>query len=352
MGKGTTIEWASHTFNPWRGCVKVSEGCKNCYAETQSKRNPGVLGEWGEGSKRIIASEAYWKKPLKWNSEAEQRGVVENVFCASLADVFEDREDLVKPRERLFSIISMTPNLNWLLLTKRPENIEAIIKEMEDSSNPYVRTMARLWFDKKRPIPPKNVWLGVSVENQEAADKRVGILLGTPAHIRFISAEPLLGYIDLGKFLHLAPCPQHPDNRDTWSSMACDYLCLQTRMRLGRINWVIAGGESGKNARPMSPGWVRSLRDQCQSARVAFFFKQWGRWGISGRDTFPKARPESVGKLERWLTVSSTNKKEVGKHSYSYAIDDTHCEMLKELGKKNTGRSLDGIIHSDMPSAE
>lgn len=123
MAENSKIEWTNHTFNPWRGCQKVSPGCQHCYAETLSKRNPAVLGEWGPNGKRVIASEAHWRLPLKWNKAAKLAGERHRVFCASLADVFEDRPELVAPRVRLFHLISETPNLDWLLLTKRPENI-------------------------------------------------------------------------------------------------------------------------------------------------------------------------------------------------------------------------------------
>src|SRR5690349_6943095 len=121
MGRDSAIEWTHHTFNPWRGCTKVSAGCAHCYAETWSKRNPKALGIWGDGGTRVIAAEAYWRQPLKWNAAAKAAGERHRVFCASLADVFEDRPELVESRERLLDVIYKTPDLDWLLLTKRPE---------------------------------------------------------------------------------------------------------------------------------------------------------------------------------------------------------------------------------------
>src|SRR5262245_49606753 len=119
--ENSKIQWTDHTFNVWRGCEKVSPGCAHCYAETMSRRNPAVLGEWGKHGTRVIASEAMWREPLKWDRQARAAGVRKRVFCASLADVFEDRPELVAPRERLFRLIEDTPNLDWQLLTKRPE---------------------------------------------------------------------------------------------------------------------------------------------------------------------------------------------------------------------------------------
>ncbi len=127
MGEGSKIQWTHHTFNPWRGCTHVSPGCEHCYAEALSKRNPAQLGTWGAGGTRVVASEAYWKQPERWNRAAEAAGERHRVFCASLADVFEDRPELVEPRERLWRLIVATPHLDWLLLTKRPENIARLL---------------------------------------------------------------------------------------------------------------------------------------------------------------------------------------------------------------------------------
>lgn len=232
MGKDTSIEWTHHTFNPWWGCVRVSAACDHCYAETWAKR----LGEdvWGPKSERRFFGDAHWKEPLKWNADAASKGVRERVFCASMADVFENRADLIPHRLRLFELIAKTPHLDWLLLTKR---IHLVKKQLPKGYN-----------------LPANVWLGTTVENQVEADKRVRHLLefATPG-VRFLSCEPLLGPLDLRRFL--------------------------TRNESGvRVDWVIAGGESGHNSRPMEPQWPDELRKQCTSAQVPFHFKQWGHW--------------------------------------------------------------------------
>jgi len=271
MAQNSKIEWTSHTFNPWRGCTKVSAGCKNCYAEAMSKRSPKILGIWGDGGTRVPAAESYWKQPLKWNvcrfqcslcggwnhpnsTICAKKGCVgteanfvfvkrPRVFCASLADVFEDRPELIDPRHRLMQLIESTPNLDWLLLTKRPENVGDMVPVK--------------WFGDGFPT---NFWLGTSVENQEQADRRIAYLENIPATVRFLSCEPLLGDLNLKLSVSFVGGSREITDR-------------------GRaIHWVIAGGESGTNARPMHPDWARSLRDQCQAAGVPFFFKQWGEW--------------------------------------------------------------------------
>lgn len=239
MGQQTGIEWCSHTFNPWRGCTKVSPGCTHCYAETLSKRNPKVLGEWGPDGTRVIASESMWKQPLKWDRAAEQAGERRRVFCASLADVFEDRKELNGPRERLFFLIEQTPHLDWLLLTKRPD-------------------FAHYWMCEHYATPSNlpNIWMGVSVEDQERANERIPELLRIPAAVRFLSVEPLLAPVDL-------------------TARACF-----------AFDWVIIGGESGPGARPCHTEWIRSIRDQCRGAGVACFVKQLGsnsqNWVLPG----------------------------------------------------------------------
>src|SRR5438105_9002200 len=220
MGKDSRIEWTHHTFNPWWGCVKVSEACDHCYADTWAKR----LGEdvWGPRSERRFFSDAHWKEPQRWHREALAAGERRRVFCASMADVFENRKDLVPHRLRLFELIEQTPQLDWLLLTKR---IHLVRKQMP-----------------KGYELPRNVWLGETVENQAAADKRLDYLLEfTTPSVRFLSCEPLLGPLDLGHFLRRGPFGT-------------------------RVDWVIAGGESGSGARPMDPLWPESLRKQCTSA--------------------------------------------------------------------------------------
>jgi protein gp37 len=241
MGENSKIEWTDHTFNPWIGCQKVSAACDNCYAEAMMDHRYGRV-QWGPKGERVRTSVDNWRKPLQWNRAAAATGVRYRVFCASLADVF-DNQVPAEWRADLFDLIARTPNLTWLLLTKRPENIAAMLPA------------ALNW---------SNVWLGTSVEDQKAADHRVPILREQRPRVAglFLSCEPLLGPIDFerGGFALHRPLTS-PQGR-----------------KYPGIDWIIVGGETGKGARPMDPEWVRKIRDDCRAAGVPFFMKQWGDW--------------------------------------------------------------------------
>lgn len=248
MAENTKIQWCHHTFNPWRGCTKVSPGCAHCYAETLSHRNPAVLGEWGDDGHRAIAAESYWRQPLAWNRAAAQAGQRRRVFCLSLGDVFENRPDLDDPRERLFDLILQTPSLDWLLLTKRPTAMAAFLfGGFRRFLKMPMRQLKHSWGDGWQ-----NVWLGVSVENQKLAQERIPYLLSIPAALHWLSCEPLLGELDLRQCFYCR-----------------DY-------RYGGIDWVVVGGESGSQARPCDVGWIRFLVQQCQNTNRAVFVKQFG----------------------------------------------------------------------------
>lgn len=230
MGK-TKIEWCDYTFQPWIGCTRVSPGCQHCYAESLAKRTG--LAQWGPEAERRVTSDANWRLPLKWAKQARETGERPRVFCASMADVFEDRPELVEPRLRLWDLIDDTPELEWLLLTKRPEN--------------WRKVLPSFWIKRW----PQNAMFGFTAEDQPRLDARFAHwddLATTTLGLRtFVSCEPLLGPLDF-----------HGD--------------------FALIDWVICGGESGHGARPMHPDWARSLRDQCQAAGVPFLFKQWGNF--------------------------------------------------------------------------
>lgn len=211
----------------------MSAACKNCYAEAWAKRVGA--GVWGARAPRRFFGDAHWSEPLRWNTKALAQSQRARVFCASMADVFEDRRDLDPWRERLASLIAATPMLDWLLLTKRPD----------------VAARRAPWGTSW----PPNVWLGTTVENQTWMKKRLPHLAAAPARVRFLSCEPLLGPLDLSAWL--GDC----------------------------VQWVIAGGESGPKARPSDPAWFTNLRDQCIDADVPFHFKQWGNWAPAGMDT-------------------------------------------------------------------
>lgn len=221
MAENSGIEWTTHTFNPWIGCTKVSAACDHCYAEAWDKRFGGE--RWGPHAPRKRTKT--WGNPVKWNRQAAEASTRPRVFCASLADVFDNHRSIEDAwRRELWDLIRATPNLDWLLLTKRPQNIARYLPDDWGDGWPHV-------------------WLGTTVENQQEWDRRWPCLAEVPARVRFISAEPLLGPIDMrgGGYLH----------------------------------WLITGGESGANYRPADPEWFRSLRDQCADLDVAFLFKQW-----------------------------------------------------------------------------
>jgi protein gp37 len=244
VGKDTEIAWTDHSFNPWWGCARVSPGCERCYAETFSKRVG--LKVWGQQAERRFFGDKHWAEPLKWNRDAAAAGVRRRVFCASMADVFEDRRDLDEHRHLLWSLIAETPALDWLLLTKRPENHEMVPLAWQTGS--------------RRPL---NVWLGVTAENQEYAERRIPLLLDAhwPA-VRFVSYEPALGPVDFWAFL------RSPVRDQSLAALGCPGM--------PGVDWVIVGGESGPRARPFDIDWAQSAIEQCRTAGVAVFCKQLG----------------------------------------------------------------------------
>lgn len=225
MGETTGIEWCDHTFNPWIGCTKVSPECDNCYAESGSKRLAAQhrLTLWGEASSRYMTGDAYWKQPARWNRAAERDGVRRKVFCASFSDGFEDRPELVEPRQRLKRTVEATPSLDWLLLSKRPEN------------------MIRLGWGILRW--PSNVWAGTTVGVRDSIG-RIDELRKVPVSTRFVSAEPLLE--DLGGV--------------DWHG----------------VHWVIIGGESGPRARRFEPEWGERIARHASTEGASVFWKQLG----------------------------------------------------------------------------
>ena len=232
MGEQTGIAWTDHTFNPWIGCTAVSPACAHCYAEALAKRYG-----WNFAARRRT-SENNWRNPRRWNLAAERDGVRRRVFCASLADVF-DNQVPSEWRADLWEMIRACPALDWQLLTKRPQNIRKMLPADWGDGWP-------------------NVWLGTTAEDQREADRRILHLLDVPALRRFVSVEPLLGPLEIGPGLSM--------HRDQW----CNWR------QGGGIHWVIVGGESGPGARRMDPSWAMDLLLQCAAQDVPFFFKQVG----------------------------------------------------------------------------
>ena len=252
MGENSSIQWTDHTFNPWIGCQRVSPGCVNCYAEAQDNRwRPGNT-RWGPKAPRTRTSTANWRQPLKWNRDAEAAGVRARVFCASLADVFEDRAELAPWRADLFKLVQATPWLDWLLLTKRPEHADRLWNQAACqvlTSGEAVPAEGGPWLH--------NIWLGTTVEDQQRARERIPHLLATPAAVRFLSVEPQIEEVSLGKWLLVDPS-------------------VAREAPPPRIDWVIQGGESGPGARPFNPDWARRLAAGCKTFGTAYFLKQLG----------------------------------------------------------------------------
>jgi protein gp37 len=352
------IEWTDHTFNPWEGCTKVSPGCTNCYAEARNQRFSG--GEnWGKGAPRRRTSIQNWKQPLKWNREAmnhrqclicgattdfgvhadgfceqceHQAEIVRpRVFCASLADWLDD-EVPIEWLADLLKLIHDTPNLDWQLLTKRPQNwrrrVEQVSERFRIAGDAIRMPWATSWLEGDSP---ENVWLGTSVEDQPRADERIPLLLSIPARVRFLSCEPLLGPLDLkprpksDMCLHCGGGPNDPHPGHPY--------------RTKGIDWVICGGESGPGARPMHPDWARGLRDQCQVAGVPFLFKQWGEWW-----------PEAGSGFTQWPEIDRKRPLLMPAHPGREGTDQH--QVMQCRGKSKTGRVLDGRTWDDFPKVE
>lgn len=352
MADTTGIEWCDSTFNPWIGCTKVSPACDDCYAARSTPaRTLGV--EWGAGQPRRRTSDSTWALPTRWNARRFMQcedcgwrgeasapvigcgrcGSIElsdtrrRVFCASLADVF-DNEVPTAWRVDLLRLIEATPNLDWLLLTKRVGNVERMLDEAAQHMPEVLR-----W-----PLP--NVWLGATVVNQAEADRDVPKLLAVPARVRFLSVEPMLGPIDLSSIrLRLR------GESYVQSNVLAHKSTLDRGAARAAIDWVICGGESGPNARAMHPDWARSLRDQCAAAGVPFLFKQWGEWrppldGEQFSTAMGRAQATPAFIVARSGTV----------HCFENDQTDGGAVMLR-VGKKAAGRHLDGIEHNGFPEA-
>lgn len=335
MGKNSKISWTDHTFNPWIGCSKVSTGCKNCYAEREMDQRYHKV-RWGPQGTRLHTSPNY---PMMWNEDhwvecvtcgwrgslddcdpdekfggyncPECGGSVETtrqrVFCASLADVFEDHPDVNHWRDGLWKLIEATPSLDWMLLTKRIENVEAMIPESWRMGS---------W--------PRHVWLGISAEDQQHFDIRMPMLEVLGRHFKipviFLSAEPLLGPIDMIGWL---------DDEDEL---------------VRQLDWVIVGGESGPAARPMHPRWLVQIQDQCLADCVPFFFKQWGEWCALGArlKEDPSAQDQVI---EAQLFKHKS-------HGIACQVEGEDGLVLWRVGKRIAGDQLEGQTWHDWPGRE
>jgi protein gp37 len=343
MAETTTIEWTRNddgtpgrTWNPVTGCTKISAGCDNCYAETIAERFRGTAA-FPHGFDVSVRADKV-NAPLKWRKPTR-------VFVNSMSDLFHtdvDREWIAE----IFGVMAAARRHTFQLLTKRHARMRSLLNDPG-----FIHKVRHRAEGKGLPIggfswPLPNVWLGVSVENQQWADIRIPALLDTPAAIRFLSCEPLLGPVDLGAWMpegHAAWRCQGPDCRRFYSGPLqqhcpdCGREGHWTGSHTGNgrpngqpIGWVITGGESGRKARPMAPQWATSLRDQCATAGVPFFFKQWGEYAPTG-----------------YLVIGGTSK---GTLLAGDPVDDLgHRVELARVGKKNAGRELDGRTHDAFP---
>lgn len=315
MAENSSIEWTDHTFNPWIGCTKVGPGCDLCYAEERDKRFHGGV-HWGAGAPRIRTSKASWAKPLMWSHQAfADFGRPARVFCASLAD-WADKEVDPAWRADMWGLVRETPNLEWLMLSKRGPNIEQYLPADWGWGYPNVR-------------------LGHTFCNQEELDRDMARFLAIPARGHFCSLEPLLGPMDLTTictghyFLDALEGFRYHDRDD--GQPAASESCR-------KLTWVIVGGESGRAARPMHPDWAKSIRNQCRRAGTPFLFKQWGEWAPYG-ELFNR---ENAADTELWAKVNSLRFHQGRTHNFGPI---TMCKVGKHIG----GRQLDSLEHSEFP---
>lgn len=366
----TRIPWCDHTFNGWRGCVKISPGCEHCYADAGSKRNPAVLGVWGPHGRRVAGSEKYWYEPLIWNARAAVAGRRARVFALSLGDWLEDwggpvhdtqkRRLLIDGdgvwraegtglfvgvrdltlddvRLRLLETIRRTEHLDWLLLSKRVGNwwlivrrLFALLESYDTDEYEALGGLLANWLDGR---PPANVWIGASVEDQRRADERVPALLKLPARVRFLSCEPLLEAVDLTRLDNGADESYDALRAEVTTSRGHSFRTSDT----APLDWVIVGGESdqgGQKARAFDLAWARSLRDQCKAAGVAFYMKQFGSYAYDSdaMAEVPGARvamsieearsPEGLEVLHNCLVAGAVHTRDrAGEDPYEWPAD-------------------------------
>lgn len=375
---GTTkIEWTDKSWNPIVGCSVVSPGCTNCYAmrfagqrldgNAKAPHYAGTTQASKAGAvwtgKVALASEKTLLAPLSWKKPAM-------IFVNSMGDLFHESvpDEWI---DRVFAVMALAPQHTFQVLTKRAERMrqyfagipeqpnfpEARSALIEGSAQAIYNDMTgedpSMWLAVHTPLP--NVWLGVSAEDQARADERIPTLFGTPAAVRFVSAEPLLGAIDLtldSLVCELCSwCEETGYTEPDTGAFICNRCDSTGKSDEWGIDWIIVGGESGKGARPMHPDWVRSIRDQCAAAKVPFFFKQWGEW----LPWMPEHGPCWVaqnGRSEDSHVLFPTDLDSDQKWDdglWGIAENLTHV-AFQRVGKKTAGRLLDGATHDGMPS--
>lgn len=349
MAEETNIQWCKSTFNPWIGCQKIGPGCDHCYAEAMDARKvfAGVT-HFGAGVPRLRTQPANWAKVRQWNKQAPQsifagRQGFWPVFCASLADIFDNAADPAW-RSDFWCLVRECQNLTFLVLTKRIGNARNMLPP--DWGNGY-----------------PNVWLGATIVNQAEADRDVPKLLSLPAACRFLSMEPLLGAVDLTRIVvKPAEAPERGQPPVTFDAL-WGWYGGPGYPYPDRLDWVIVGGESGPNARPMHPDWARGLRDQCETAETAFLFKQWGEWHTSFTNMSDgSAVFRQFSTYQQWVNKASTwvnggicldrhGREMMNGADMMRARDEGSfpATIMHRVGKKAAGRMLDGLLHDGFP---
>jgi protein gp37 len=369
MSAQTGISWTDRTWNPVVGCTKVSQGCKHCYAKTlHDMRHKAFkagklqnIPQYAEPFETVQLLPDRLADPLGWRKPSR-------VFVNSMSDLFHESID-IQYIASVFAAMYLAPRHHFQILTKRPGRMRAVLTDPSfydrvlheangfRDSRPHL-TMVGI-SDPTR-FPAGHVWLGVSVENQEAADERIPLLIDTPAAVRFLSCEPLLGSVELDRWLKVckhwksadsrAAAPWHPPYPLHWYE---PQALVWADWRLP-IQWVIVGGESGKGARPMHPDWARSLRDQCAAAGVAFHFKQWGEYrefdvGPEPQVTFTGTVTADINAARAlnpaWLDLEGNQFADPDNLPY-----ETPCRLLEHVGTARAGRELDGRVWDEFPA--
>lgn len=334
--QNTKIEWTDATWNPVRGCSRVSDGCRNCYAETIAKRfggpnqpYEGLLAKGGQWNGNVSLIQSQLETPFRWRRPRR-------VFVNSTSDLFhENVPDWFI--DRVFAVMLVCPHHQFQILTKRPQRMQLYLADRNIGSRIYQQLDT---FLRNVPMtftwPLPNVWLGTSIEDQATAEERIPHLLATPAAVRFISAEPLLGPVELQRSRHFLRCA-HGHKGTARATYGCNPV----------LDWVIVGGESGPNARPMHPDWARSLRDQCTAAAAPFFFKQWGEWIPYEPDAQPPFFNSQHGDQ-----IDGHQLPDADDHGPEWDMDGGADWIFRRVGKKKAGRILDGRTWDEYPETQ
>jgi protein gp37 len=320
MGVKTGIEWTEATWNPIRGCSKVSDGCRNCYAMHVASRFSDsdqayhglALRNPPRWTGKIQVVPAHLDDPLKWKRPRR-------IFVNSMSDLFHEHIPFSEI-DRIFNVMYLAKHHTFQILTKRPERM-------------YDYILRSAWLSNN-PLP--NVWFGVSAEDQDTWDHRVGILHQIPAAVRWVSVEPMLGPIHASNDLILWRCSdcEVEDLHHPSDSQYFEFCRDEAIEQKPAIDWIVVGGESGNGARPMNPDWARSIRDQCIEAKVPFLFKQWGEWAPWDFDSW---EPESFKKTQLDIYYGP------------YHSSDDIVQHVYRVGKKTAGRMLDGRTWDEYP---